>query len=1182
MKQLYIFLIILAFLEFFGCVSQSRDTSGDLTSGERGLEVIVEGEAEPDVEVFLQLGHAGGALDAAFSPDESHIISASQDTTLKLWDIATGREIRTFSGHSGGVRSVAYSPDGKLIASGASDKTTKLWDAVTGREIRTITEDSSISYVAFSPDGKWLVTKSSNNTTKLWDIANGQEINAFNGVVEFNPGWDQIAQWDRDGNITIRDITSDREIRIFPGYSKGITALAFSTDGKQIVSSYEDRTVKVWNIENGQETQSFVIKKKQGEGTGMTPTIRCVAFAPDGKRIVTGDDDRKMKLWDNSQETQTYEGHWVTIVDANGGETSSDTGHFKRLQSISFSSDGRQILSRSDDRVICWDTDSGREIANFKIADQIASIKFSADEKKIITGDLFGNLELWDFIDGQKLQSFKKSMVGMSSVAFSPDGSQIVFSSSDDNTVKFWDITVGKLIRFFSGINKYDKIKGIRSVIFSPSGKQIATGSLGNVKLYDAATGEEIRVFSGQNWPESIAFSPDGTKLVSASDDGTIKLYDVVTGGEIGNVVKRSFTGEYRIFAEHPDESVVTAAFSIDGKQILSCGSSGTVKIWNSADGREIRSFQASETNSSGLKDLLFSAAFSPDGSRLVTGSRYGTVNLWNTSSGQKIRTLGDLSNSIFAVEFSPDGKKIIAGDYNVLKLWDAETGQIIRNFSGHSGFIHSIAFNPGGQQVVSISSDGTARIWNIESGNEIVKLVNYAGKDTQITSGGRGLTVELEDQVGSVDSEWISVTPDGYYNASPRGDHYFNVRIGNTVSGIDAYRSIFYNPDVVRARLQGRPDPASKGKVTIQQAGLFSPPIITIQEPGVNNIVTTATTNLSVVIESSRQPISTIKLLVNGRLVGRDELIAVTGGNLTPERASLTVTGGQRVINFQLPVGLDPGLNRIEVVAFNGYSDSRKWVDITRQTRTGEQAAPPNLWILAVGVNQYSSSQINSLDYCVADARELIDSFSAQEGRRYGKVHSLLIADGASIVPTAANIRDNLKFLSGAGPKDVVLLFLAGHGVSDNSGTFLFLPRDAALTANGGVNPAKAISNNDIISVLDAPGNRLVFIDACQSGGVDNDRLVRSLMDTNAFVFTSSRGNEKSQERSELGHGVFTYSVIQGLKGLVSAQSANNSISVLELSGFVSTNVLRITSDQQHPSAYSLGFYDFPMVEMP
>jgi uncharacterized caspase-like protein len=205
-----------------------------------------------------------------------------------------------------------------------------------------------------------------------------------------------------------------------------------------------------------------------------------------------------------------------------------------------------------------------------------------------------------------------------------------------------------------------------------------------------------------------------------------------------------------------------------------------------------------------------------------------------------------------------------------------------------------------------------------------------------------------------------------------------------------------------------------------------------------------------------------------------------------------------------------------------------------------------------------------------------VVESLKAQEGVRYGKVHSLLVTDDA-LLPTAANIRRNLSFLEGAGPKDVALLFLAGHGVSAAEGKFYFLPRDAIISGGGNVDPSRAVSGDEIVEVLDAPGNRLVFIDACKSGGVDNDRMVRLLMDTNAFVFAACRGNESSLELSNLGHGVFTYSVMDALKGAAGARAAGN-VSVKSMSGFVSLDVPERTGNRQHPSAYSLGFYDFPI----
>ncbi|MDR2662774.1 MAG: caspase family protein, partial [Treponema sp.] len=327
-------------------------------------------------------------------------------------------------------------------------------------------------------------------------------------------------------------------------------------------------------------------------------------------------------------------------------------------------------------------------------------------------------------------------------------------------------------------------------------------------------------------------------------------------------------------------------------------------------------------------------------------------------------------------------------------------------------------------------------------------------------------------------------------------------------------------------------------------------------------------TANLAVTIADDNRPLQNIKIAVNGRLIGREELAAVTGPGLRPEKASFTVTGNQKTVNFTLPLVLDPGENLVEVVAYNGFAESRQRTTVTRQGAASPERELPRLWILAVGVNEYESEHIMNLSYCANDAREIVASFKAQEGKRYSQVNALLIADGEDVVPTAQNIRNNLSFLGRAGPRDVILLFLAGHGITGQDGAFYFLPRDTV--SDGTVVPGSAISGDEITTVLDAPGNRLIFIDACHSGGVDSDRMTRKLMDTNAFVFTASRGSEYSQERADLEHGVFTYTVIEGLR------TGKRSLGMLQLSGEVQLEVPRMTADQQHPSAYSLGFYDF------
>jgi hypothetical protein len=494
----------------------------------------------------------------------------------------------------------------------------------------------------------------------------------------------------------------------------------------------------------------------------------------------------------------------------------------------------------------------------------------------------------------------------------------------------------------------------------------------------------------------------------------------------------------------------------------------------------------------------------------------------------------------------------------------------------GHSGGVTAVAYSPDGRRIVSGSSDNTTRIWDAATGVEIAQFISFSGSDTQLTAATRDIAVEVVEEASSIDGEWLSITPEGYYNASPRGDRYINVRVGNTVSGIDSYRSIFYNPEVVQARINGQPDPTSKPAVALQDAASFRPPTVTVQ--AADRTTTTNATSISVSVSDRNQPIKNIKVFVNGRILGRDELSRISGmRGLSAERSSLTVTGNLKEVSFTLPVTLDPGENLIEVTAFNGYSDNRRSTSVTWQTT--QMLPPPNLWILAIGVNQ--DTNISSLNYCVADVQGIIESFKAQAGKLYNKVNTLLIADNAAITPTAQNIRDNLKWLDQAGPRDVIVLFLAGHGLTVGN-NFYFAPKDVVAKTKADL-ARTAISDTDILSVLDAPGNRLIFIDACHSGGVDANLMTRALMESNGLVFTASQGDERSSEFGDLAHGIFTYSIMQGLSGRYNA-GAQKDIKILPLSvsvlNFVSQEVERRTRNSndpqtQHPNVYSLGFQD-------
>ena len=633
------------------------------------------------------------------------------------------------------------------------------------------------------------------------------------------------------------------------------------------------------------------------------------------------------------------------------------------------------------------------------------------------------------------------------------------------------------------------------------------------------------------SYVDSVAFSPDGRQVLSGSSDNTVKLWDTATGREI-----RTFSGH--------SEDVSSVAFSPDGRQVLSGSWDNTVKLWDTATGREVRTF-------SGHSQSVSSVAFSPDGRQVLSGSEDNTVKLWDTATGREIRTFSGHSENVSSVAFSPDGRQVLSGSEDTtIKLWDTATGREIRIFSGHTYVVNSVAFSPNGRQVLSGSWDGTVRLWDVSTGKEIAQFISFT------------------------DGEWIVITPDGFYNVSPNGDQYLNVRIGNNVYGIDQYSTTFYKPQIVEARLGGNINVVTPS-VTINDLGRLQPPQITIRSPGQGTQTNAVQAVLSAVVEDEKNHIKEIKVTVNDRLLGNDELSKITGTQGIGIRTEkIEVPANQRRIEFNLPVTLEPGNNLIQVIASNSsLSTSTATVEIFYQTNRDWDK--PNLWIFAVGINKYDSPNVDDLKFAVNDAREIVAFFKTQEGKSFGKVNTLLITDDTPIKPTAENIINNFDFLSKAGQHDVKLLFFAGHGVTDSREEFFFVASDT-IFIEGQIQPGRAVHRQAIMRVRDLPGKKLIFLDTCHSENVgggtrsvamDNTLLLRDIREPGTIVFTSSTGKQLSKEYERGHHGAFTWALLQGLKGEADYDK-NGRITMKALDMYVSRAVPELTKGAQHPTS--------------
>ncbi|AOX00430.1 hypothetical protein BJP34_14050 [Moorena producens PAL-8-15-08-1] len=588
-----------------------------------------------------------------------------------------------------------------------------------------------------------------------------------------------------------------RERNLLQGYTADVTEIAFSPDGKQIISGSDDGTVRLWNTETGQLIHTL---------EGHTDDVNGIAFSPDGKQILSGSYDDTLRLWDTEtgQLIHTLEGHTSSVTEiafsrdgkqilsgsfdntvrlwdtASGQLIHTLEGHTSSVTDIAFSPDGKQIISSSRDKTVrLWDTASGQLIHTLEgHKDWVKAIAFSPDGKQIISGSYDYTLRLWDTETGQLIHTLEGHTDDINAIAFSPDGKQII-SGSYDYTLRLWDTETGQLIHTLEG-----HTDDINAIAFSPDGNKIISGSADNtLRLWDTETGQLIHTLEGHTDDiNAIAFSPDGNKIISGSWDDTLRLWDTQSGQLIHTL--------------QGGKSYVNAiAFSPDGNKIISGGDDNTVRLWDTRSGQLLYALE-------GHTDIVNNIAFSPDGKRILSSSNDHSLRLWDTDSGQLIRTLQGHKSYVNAIAFSPDGNKIISGSADkTLRLWDAQSGQLLHNLEGHTSWVNGIAFSPDGKQILSASWDKTLRLWDTQSGQLIRTLqgqksnvydIAFSPDGNKIISGNLDNTVRLWDtQSGQLLYTLkghtsfvtdIAFSPDGNKILSSSDDN--TLRLWNTQSG--------------------------------------------------------------------------------------------------------------------------------------------------------------------------------------------------------------------------------------------------------------------------------------------------------------------------------------------------------------------------------------------------------------
>jgi WD40 repeat protein len=525
-------------------VAFAPDSRRLLSGSQDGTLRLWDLEARRELRCFK--GHASEIGSVAFSPDGGRALSGSRDRTVRLWDVHTGKQLGRWEGHTAGVQSVAFSRDGAYALSGGNDRTMRLWEVKTGKEVRCFHgHTDTCRIVCFHPDGRRALSCSHDHTVRLWELATGKELRRFEGhggavfYVALSPDGRRAISggWEEEGIICFWDVETGQQLHRVR-QAKWVNCVAFAPGGQQALIG-SGGAIRWWDVATGKE-----LNPQRPVGNGGTWGCK-VAFSPDGRHVLSCMTDEFARLWDVPSGKQLHSfairpqvwgvafspdgrhalcaGDGMVLCEVESGKELRRFEEAKGIRDLALSGDGGRVLSaHGDGSVRLWDTESGRALSCFRgHGSKVSSVAFSPDQRRALSGG-DGSVLLWDLENGQ--ESFRVDGLkpySVRSVAFSPDGLHAA-SADDLGQVQLWDLTAAE-----PRVRTLPRSHGsmVLAVAFSPDGKVLASaGYDGRIILSEMPAGKKLREWQLPGPVSAVCFARHGRHLATANGNGTVYI----------------------------------------------------------------------------------------------------------------------------------------------------------------------------------------------------------------------------------------------------------------------------------------------------------------------------------------------------------------------------------------------------------------------------------------------------------------------------------------------------------------------------------------------------------------------------------------------------------------------------------------------------------------------------------